>query len=1717
LSTDTVSGVKRYFICISTTTEDNLVVSDAVIMHPTSFYVFYNAEHGKTYYAKLKVEDNAGNVSDYSNYSSGVMVDTTPPLAVPWVNDGTDLDIQWTTTSNKLSANWSEGVDPESGVNAYYVSISSTAPGLDDFIPWTVITTTAVTFTNLSLCNGVTYYFNVRVKNNAGLLSNITSSNGQCVDITIPQPSQPIAKEEYISTTTVKWNWEPVFDYPSGVKCYYICVSTIDGGDIIKDLPLSTTYYFYYNATTGVKYYAKLKVEDNAGNISGYSAYSDGVMVDTTPPTAIISVIDGLEEDIDISNSSYTLSAKWTGSVDEESGILTYLCSISTSPDGSFVDWIDVGLSTTITISGLNLISGVTYYFAVKSQNKAKLYSSISISDGVLIDYTPPLCPGIPQLVGSYKMNYSSSSVLTWTWEPSIDYESVLNGYYFTIGSQPDSRDVVYSSFTTINIFTFQNGVSGKTYYARVCAQDLAGNISIFSDSIGVMVDTTPPVAVKNVRDGFKEDILFSTYPTQLAANWDVAIDNESGIAGYWYTISTSPVGNPLINWEFTTSTYVVVSNLSLINGTTYYFIVRPENNAGLLGDPTISNGQIVDISIPEVFTPQVCSVYSATTTLKWEWLPSFDFPSGIKGYYIQISSKADFSSIVTEEWIGNTTYYYFYDGKNGTRYFAIIKAEDNAGNISQYSSVSDGILVDTSPPNMPVLVYPEDDFWTDSTILSFDWSDVTDEPENSSGINYYKFELSTTSVFSTIFYTTSSSSEFTIKEPLTPYKYFWRVMVEDNAGNFVFSSTRSFVIASTKSYILLVSTKTFLKADGNDSCVITAYIMDINGNVYKGATDTIFFNLEGPGILVGENPINAQNGQASIILKSTTTEGEITVTASAIGLIDGKIVIKTKKIGVPVRIKLDTILSQIQADGISVTTITAKVVDMEDNVVDITTAIRFDIVVSTPDIDYARTHSSLNYAYGKKVIFSGETGVSIDTISYINDNDEMTEWIITKKDVPAWVMIDLGNEKNVNWIQYVSRFKQKYVIELIDGNENVVYVIDNKNTFQPSGVSDFLFLTKKARYVKLIIYDAENSPYIGCSELKVYYVDIFPGYISSYFVNFATINSIAIASTQEQNELLRNINDEDDTTQWMSSIKPAWVKIDFIEPRHVKKIRYFGGYRQKYKIELLDESEKIVYVLDYSNSFQPEELIYDFPFLIPNIKSVKLTLYESEEDSDVHCYELSVYGPPQNQTYEVALESGVAVVNFHSSVNSVVCKIVATAKEKEINGDSLTIQTLHGTPTQIRGYANPKIITADGVTISTITAYICDANKNIVKNANNIVTFSIVRGFGSLSNGTTSYAINAVDGIATSVYYTSKIGKTEIYVVSPGLISDFVEIQAKSGTPFYLRIEVSSNIAIANDTPILIKLLTYDSNCNEIISSLEDASGIFSIYCGDLLVDKINTKFSNGMAAVNYISPISGRLKIRAELSNNISISTETFVTFIPNLYSTTYVYCEEDSGLTRIEIPPRTFVEPVEVIITKVSDKEDPNITILKGRTREIKIYKLTNGVRTEEYKIPLSKNIKLIFYYTDEEYVNGLSIFKWDETKNKWQWQPNFGLVKDHKYLYLETNKLGIYSIGYVNPKQTILYQNYPNPFFPRKDKNTTIVFDLDEGQNISIKIYNISGELVRTLVDNKYYNIGRYKINWDGKNENGDLVASGIYLCNIITSNGYKKTIKIAVIK
>ena len=98
------------------------------------------------------------------------------------------------------------------------------------------------------------------------------------------------------------------------------------------------------------------------------------------------------------------------------------------------------------------------------------------------------------------------------------------------------------------------------------------------------------------------------------------------------------------------------------------------------------------------------------------------------------------------------------------------------------------------------------------------------------------------------------------------------------------------------------------------------------------------------------------------------------------------------------------------------------------------------------------------------------------------------------------------------------------------------------------------------------------------------------------------------------------------------------------------------------------------------------------------------------------------------------------------------------------------------------------------------------------------------------------------------------------------------------------------------------------------------------------------------------------------------------------------------------------------------------------------------------------------------------------------------------------------------------------NWPN-FAPNQradaslrpiNHTTTITYSLRTRSHVTLRVYNVAGQLVRTLVDDIRTPGVSYRAEWDGRNAAGEAVSSGVYFYRIVTSE-FTKTRKMVLLK
>ncbi|MEW6411120.1 MAG: FlgD immunoglobulin-like domain containing protein [Candidatus Zixiibacteriota bacterium] len=135
-------------------------------------------------------------------------------------------------------------------------------------------------------------------------------------------------------------------------------------------------------------------------------------------------------------------------------------------------------------------------------------------------------------------------------------------------------------------------------------------------------------------------------------------------------------------------------------------------------------------------------------------------------------------------------------------------------------------------------------------------------------------------------------------------------------------------------------------------------------------------------------------------------------------------------------------------------------------------------------------------------------------------------------------------------------------------------------------------------------------------------------------------------------------------------------------------------------------------------------------------------------------------------------------------------------------------------------------------------------------------------------------------------------------------------------------------------------------------------------------------------------------------------------------------------------------------------------------------------------------------------------------WYPPAGRWVWDVLGAAVPwGGPYTYtLDTLKTDVAGMGGAAlPTKFDMKQNYPNPFNP----TTEILFDVPTRSHVQIKVYNVLGQMVTTLVDEERA-AGTYRVTWDGTSDGGNKVSSGIYFYKM-EADSFVQTKKMALLK
>lgn len=159
---------------------------------------------------------------------------------------------------------------------------------------------------------------------------------------------------------------------------------------------------------------------------------------------------------------------------------------------------------------------------------------------------------------------------------------------------------------------------------------------------------------------------------------------------------------------------------------------------------------------------------------------------------------------------------------------------------------------------------------------------------------------------------------------------------------------------------------------------------------------------------------------------------------------------------------------------------------------------------------------------------------------------------------------------------------------------------------------------------------------------------------------------------------------------------------------------------------------------------------------------------------------------------------------------------------------------------------------------------------------------------------------------------------------------------------------------------------------------------------------------------------------------------------------------------------------------------------------------------------------KDDLLVAYQSIDDSV-ATTYYTWDTDSSKWD-EDRIEMALNENAINIriieggEATGIRAIDLSVITPDDYTLEQNYPNPFNP----TTAINFSLPLNKKVSLRIYDMLGKEVKTLIDNEEFAKGSYEATWDATNNFGRKVVSGNYIATLEYGN-FSKSIKMTLVK
>jgi hypothetical protein len=315
-------------------------------------------------------------------------------------------------------------------------------------------------------------------------------------------------------------------------------------------------------------------------------------------------------------------------------------------------------------------------------------------------------------------------------------------------------------------------------------------------------------------------------------------------------------------------------------------------------------------------------------------------------------------------------------------------------------------------------------------------------------------------------------------------------------------------------------------------------------------------------------------------------------------------------------------------------------------------------------------------------------------------------------------------------------------------------------------------------------------------------------------------------------------------------------------------------------------------------------------------------------------------------------------------------------------------------------------------------------------------------------------------------------------------------------------------NVININDAPVLSSIQNQTTNEDEVIVvklTATDLDGDALTYSGIADTSAVTVTASNDTLKLTPKADWNGTSVITAIVSDGTISDSTSFTLNVNPVQDAPYAFDWVGSALDTINITQSNLADTYTLQWDASTDVDGDSITYLlyagTGASPKEEVYDTTITSLPIPYQEFLQKTFEQIPMLSRATVKFSVSATDGIDTVKV---TGDDRVVFVNRYDYLSTESEGI-------PTEFALHENYPNPFNP----TTTLRFDLPEVSDITLTIYNMLGQKVRTF-NMQSTPAGYHSITWDATNDLNQQVGAGVYLYQLQTKN-FVKTKKMVLLK